>query len=325
MNSLEPKKLALLRILQILEKYSDAEHPLFQEDILSRLSRDYGIEIERKAVGRNLSLLKEAGYDIASSKHGSYLVAREFDDSELRLLIDGVLASRHITEKHSKELIEKLCNLSNVYFRSHVKNIYSVDQWSKSENGALFYNITVADEAIELGRQLTFTYNKYGTDGKLHKAKDHRVTPYQLILRNQRYYLMAHDEKWKNLTFYRLDRITDIGLVYENATPLKSIEGYENGIDYKEIATALPYMYTDKPQWVEFYADEKIVDQIVDWFGKDVRFERTDGKLKASVLTSLMAMEFWAMQYLNFMEILSPPALREKIKENLEKATKKYN
>lgn len=64
MNSLEPKKLALLRILQILEEYSDYDHPLKQEEICERLDKEYGIVIERKAIGRNLSLLKEAGYDI---------------------------------------------------------------------------------------------------------------------------------------------------------------------------------------------------------------------------------------------------------------------
>ena len=121
MNSLEPKKLALLRILQILEQYSDYDNPLKQEDIARYLDRDYGIVIERKAIGRNILLLKDAGYDILSDRRGCYLVSREFEDSELRLLIDGVLASRHITANHSKKLIEKLCNLSNKYFRSHIK------------------------------------------------------------------------------------------------------------------------------------------------------------------------------------------------------------
>ena len=35
MESFEPKKLALIRILQILEERTDFEHPLKQEEILS--------------------------------------------------------------------------------------------------------------------------------------------------------------------------------------------------------------------------------------------------------------------------------------------------
>ena len=324
MTSLEPKKLALLRILQILEQYSDIDHPLKQEDIARYLDRDFGIVIERKAIGRNILLLKDAGYDILSDRRGCYLVSREFEDSELRLLIDGVLASKHITAKHSKELIEKLCSLSNKYFRSHVKNIWSVNEWSKTDNQALFYNIEIVDAAIEQGKQIAFCYNKYGADKKLHKTSDHRATPYQMILRNQRYYLIACNEKWKNLGHYRLDRITDIRLTDEPATPLRSLPGHESGIDYKEYATSLPYMFTDKPEGVEFLADPAIIDQIVDWFGDNARIEQSGDKLKVSVKVSPMAMEYWAMQYLNSVEILSPASLRERIASNLEAARGKY-
>ena len=325
MNSLEPKKLALLRVLQILEQYSDYDNPLKQEDIARYLDRDYGIVIERKAIGRNLSLLKEAGYDIASDRRGSYLASREFEDSELRMLIDGVLSSRYITAGHSKDLIERLCALSNKYFRSHVKNIWSVNDWSKTDNCALFYNIEIIDTAIEQGRQIAFSYNKYGTDKKLHKTKDHLVSPYQMILHNQRYYLICGNEKWKTIGHYRLDRITDIRLTDEPATPLRSLAGHENGIDYREYATSLPYMFTDKPESIEFLAENSIVDQIVDWFGDNARIQPYGDKLKVYVKASLNAMEYWAMQYLNFVEILSPVSLRERIAKNLESAREKYN
>lgn len=324
-NSFEPTKLALVRILQILEQYSDFNHPLKQQDIIDYLDKDYGIVIERKAVGRNLSLLKEAGYDIASDRRGSYLAERLFDDSELRMLIDGVLSSRYITAKYSKELIERLCSLSNKYFRSHVKNIWSVNEWNKTDNQALFYNIEIVDEAIEQGKQIAFCYNKYGSDKKLHKTSNQHATPYQMILRNQRYYLIACNEKWKNLGHYRLDHITDIRLVDEPATPLRSLAGHESGIDYKEYATSLPYMFTDKPEHVEFLADPVIIDQIVDWFGDNARIEQNGERLKVFVKVGPMAMEYWAMQYLNFVEILSPASLRSRIAANLEAARGKYN
>lgn len=111
MESFEPKKLALIRIWQIFIKYSDYDHPLTQDNIAEYLERDYGIIIERKAISRNISLLKEAGVDIESRRAGSYIEGREFEDSELKLLIDGVLCSKHINPKHSADLIEKLCGL----------------------------------------------------------------------------------------------------------------------------------------------------------------------------------------------------------------------
>lgn len=326
MECLEPKKLALIRILQIFKKYSDYDHPLLQEDIAEHLENDYGITLERKAISRNISLLKEAGFEIESTKAGSYLEEREFEDSELRMLIDGVLSSKYITAKHSKDLIEKLCAMSNKYFRSHVKNIYSVNDWSKTDNQALFYNIELIDDAIERRLQIRFDYNKYGTDKKLHKSSRTRVTPYQLILHNQRYYLMSYNEHFKNLTYYRVDHITNMTIAEEKAaTPITSLKGFESGINYKVLATSLPYMYTDMVENVEFIAYKGITDQIVDWFGENIRITELDEKhITVSLKASPNAMEHWAMQYINYVEITKPATLREKIKENLKAAEEKY-
>ena len=326
MESAEPKKLALLRILQVLKNYSDIDHPLKQEDIVSYLSKDYGLQIERKAVGRNITLLKEAGYDIQSSGSGCWLSERDFEDSELKMLIDGVLSSKYISESHSKELIEKLCKQSNIYFRSHVKNIYSVGDWSKTDNCAVFYNIEIIDEAIESGKQIKLIYNKFFSNKEFHKSSRQTVSPYQLIVNNQRYYLMCFNEYWHKMSFYRIDRITDIEIIDKDATPLRSLEGYENGINYREISSSLPYMFSDKKDSVAFIADEKIVDQIIDWFGYDILIEQLENKkIKVTVNVSQNAMEYWAMQYLNYVEIIYPESLRNKIKDNLDKAVEKYN
>lgn len=325
MYSPESKKLALTRIKEIFETYSDFEHPLTQNDIAEHLDHDYGINIDRKTIGRNISLLKETGIEIESDHRGSYLGSRLFEDSELHMLIDGILCSKYITAKHSEDLIKRICGLSNIYFRSHIKNIFSVTDRCKTENPSLFYNIEVIDDAIEKNRQITFDYNKYGADKQLHKSAEHTASPYQLIVHNQRYYLMALNEQWQNIIYYRLDRITNMRITNLHMTPLRSIKGYENGIDYGEISSALPYMFADKPQTVEMIVSVCIIDQVIDWFGKDIRIcDIGDGKFKITLRVSLNAMEYWAMQYINFAEIVSPAGLREKIKDNLSSAAKKY-
>ena len=326
MDSLEPKKLALLRIWQILQKYSDFNHPLTQDDIAEHLDHDYGIVIERKAISRNLSLLKEAGIEIESRRAGSYLESREFEDSELKLLIDGVLCSQHINPRQSSDLIEKLCKLSNKYFRSHVKNIHTVKDWNKTENSALFYNIELVDIAIEEGKQLQYDYNKYGLDKQLHKSSFQRVTPYQLILHNQRYYLMAYSDYWGNMVFHRLDRISNIRLYDKPAHPIREVSGYESGIDYKKIASTMPYMYTDEPERIEFATEPWMVDQVIDWFGKDIAVRKTDDENRVIVFlwASPNAMEHWAMQYLNYVEVISPAHLRDRIQANLQNGLQKY-
>lgn len=327
MESFEPKKLALIRIWQILKEYSDCDHTLTQDDIAQHLVSEYGIVIERKAISRNISLLKEAGIEIESRRAGSYLAERAFEDSELKLLIDGVLCSKHITAKHSKDLIDRLCGLSNKFFRSHVKNVYSVNEWSKTDNQALFYNIELVDIAIEQNRRIAYDYNKIGIDKKLHKSSYQVVSPYQLILHNQRYYLMAYSEFWGNMVFHRLDRVTNMKLTEDKATDLQTIPGYKNGIDYKKISSEMPYMYSDEPERIDFVADVIIVDQIIDWFGNDIRIAKSsdnENQVIVSVISSPNAMEHWAMQYANYIEVVSPETLRVRVKNSLENGLKKY-
>lgn len=336
-ESFEAKKLLIIRIMQILECYSDVNHPLTQEEIIKKLYDNYGIEAERKAIGRNVQLLQDmfereamnktaTAIVIESDKRkGTYIDKRLFEDSELRLLIDGVLASKHISEKYSKDLIEKLSSLSNKYFKSHVKHVYTVKDWDKTENKALFWNIEIIDEAIEKGKQITFDYNKYGADKKLRKTSSHTAIPYQLILHNQHYYLVLLSEKWQKICHFRVDKITNIEIIDEPLTPIRSIKGNVNGLDYKKYASSLPYMFTDDIERITFICDGKIIDQVIDWFGKDITVsDMGDDKYEITVFASPNAMEYWAMQYLNFVEIKSPNSLREKIKQNLKIAQEKY-
>ena len=87
-------------------------------------------------------------------------------------------------------------------------------------------------------------------------------------------------------------------------------------------------MFSDKPELIELEIDEGVVDQVVDWFGKDVRFRRSgdnDSKFLATVRSSPTAMVFWAMQYAAYVTVLSPASVRDKVAENLRKAAEKYN
>ena len=172
---------------------------------------------------------------------------------------------------------------------------------------------------------MRFIYNKYGEDKKLHSTSTNVVSPYQMILHNQHYYLLAYNDKWQKMRHYRMDKITEIALLEEVAVPLRTVKGYENGVNYKHISAGLPYMFTDEPQRIEFLVKESIIDQIIDWFGYDVAIEKVGNEtFKITLQASLNAMEFWAMQYLNYVQILSPTELRNRIKENLKNAIEKY-
>lgn len=316
--SREPKKLALLRILQLLQKLSCEKHPLTQADIARELEQGYGITMERKAVSRNISVLREAGYDIVSVRGGCYLREREFEPGELRALIDGVLSSRYISASQSKALVEKLTDLGGAGFDPHIRHLRKLTCADKTDNQELFLNIELVDEAISAQKQLSFDYNRHGAGGRPSKTKRHRVSPYQLLLHNQRYYLAARNERYGSLTFYRLERITGAEILDEPLTPP------ERDMDFSALSLERPYMFTDAPERVVFYADEAVSDQVRDWFGSAARVIREEGRLRVTVTTSVEAMRYWALQYLNYVEVLYPPRLRENICRDLAAGVEKY-
>ena len=50
MDSEAGKKIIILYILQILQKYTDANHPMTQQQIAEKLRGEYGIEVNRSTV-----------------------------------------------------------------------------------------------------------------------------------------------------------------------------------------------------------------------------------------------------------------------------------
>jgi hypothetical protein len=109
MHPIPPKKMLIINILDILKRYSDEEHRLSQKDILEILENEYFMKADSKAVKRNLINLIEFGNDIEYSEsirkgksgeeeiiYTDWYLVRDFTDAELRLLIDGLLFSKHI-------------------------------------------------------------------------------------------------------------------------------------------------------------------------------------------------------------------------------------
>lgn len=330
MESYEPKKLLILRILEILTEYSDCDHKLRQGDIISLLKLLYGIECERKAVARNIEFLQQAGYDIVSDNSGSYLAEKKFETGELRLLIDSVLSNRNICKAHTKGLIEKLTREGGKYFKSYAKHIVNLDDWQKDESRDYFYNIELLCEAIEKKVKVEFLTNSHGADKKLHCRREDKslVNPYQLFLKNGHYYLACNYEKYDNLVYCRIDRISGISLTQLTVKPLPEIKGYENGINLGRLNNTLPYLFEDEPTRIEFvtanYAD-KMIDNVLDWFGKDVQItELADDNFKFSLFASPKAMRFWILQFGKYVKVLSPLSLVDKIKDDINEMKKLY-
>ncbi len=314
MIGIMPKKLLPLCILRILETYTDENHKLLQKQIKEKVESEYGIICDRKTVQQNIIFLQEFGYEIAY-EDGYYLSEREFDESELRLLIDSVLFSRSVSSNQARTLIEKLKGLSNQYFSNKVKHVSNVNQLNHTDNKQIFYTLDILDEAIEKKKKVSFTYAKYGVDKKLHpiREKKYVVSPYQMVAKGDRYYLIANVEKYDDVIHFRLDRMLDVELLKEKARPKKEVKGMQNWDMPKHMAEHV-YMFSQESVNVRFEADKSIISEIVDWFGKDFTvLEEKENTVLIHLKCNEIAMFFWAMQFSEYVTIQSPDSLREKI------------
>lgn len=317
------KKMLNLMILKILEKYSDADHCLTQKRIIELLDIEYGMQCDRKSVATNINSLKEMGYDIVKERNGVYLI-REFEDWELRVLIDSVLFSQTISRTKAKQLIEKLKTLGNKYFSAKVKHIVNLPELHRSDNISVALTLDALNDAISQNKKISFTYNSYGEDLKLHarRAEPYVVSPYQMVATNGRYYLIANSDKYDDFTHYRVDKMTDVKILKEPARPVK--EFAPNGLNLPRHMAEHIYMFSGESVRVRFWAHRNILDALVDWFGKDFDIlQRTGDRLLISVRVNLQAMKYWLLQFGKHVEVIEPKALRDEIRgiaENIRSA-----
>ena len=343
------KKIIILYILNILRKYTDANHPMTQQQIVEKLLSDYGMEVNRSTVKRNIEDLIDAKYDIGyrevrryhtdkktGEKEETFIYTdlyyeHDFSESELHMLIDGLLFSRSVPYKQRKALIDRLGGLSSSYFNQRMNHVRCMSSDSP-ENRQLFYNIHILDEAIVEGKQVRITYGYYGMDMQLHEnvnedgsRKWQILNPYQMVTSEGRYYLICNKDNYDTVANYRIDRIIDIELLEKPAKPKNQVEGLEDGLNMEDYVYQNLNMFSGKPEKVEFVIPKKAVSVVIDFFGKHVRFhEEEDGTVTCSLLVSRESMKRWAVQMAGTVRVVSPPELVEEVREEIRKAAALY-
>ena len=152
------QKATILCVYEILKKYSDENHILSAETVKEKLKAIYDVDMERRAIYRNIEALRGMGIDIEGyqdNREGYYLIDRQFEPSEIRLLCDAVAASDIIKEETSKEVIAKLINTQSVFQGRMLQKTVYVKNREKVLNKQLFYNIDTLNIAINQGCKIS--------------------------------------------------------------------------------------------------------------------------------------------------------------------------
>lgn len=352
MYTTQPKKLLIINILDILEKYTDEDHKLSQRQIEDILAQKYMMKVERKTVRRNLMELIDSeyvriGYTESSrtarnQKTGEadesrvltdFYLIREFTTGELRYLVDSILSSRYIPERQGRDLISKLEKLGGIYFRSHSKHI-SRRSGSAVYSKEIFYNIEQLDNAISQHKKVKFNYAYFGEDKKPHlrlnndgTVKQYIINPYQMAINSGKYYLICNTDKYDDIGNYRIDRIKNVEILDEPAKSLRRLkesEGLE--LDLNAYMDRHIYMFSGRQSPIKFKVVKEMVGDVIDVFGTGFTIYGSDDKCLTLVAkVSEDAMLQYAKAFAPDIIVLEPQRLADRIKEQLQKAVESYN
>lgn len=261
------QKLKILYIWDYLQKNSHQDKPVRANELIEMLDR-HNIRCDRKTVYSDIAALQEFGVDILlqPGKNGGYYIgSRNFQLPELKLLIDAVQSSRYLTEKKSRELIEKLCSQCNEKDARLMRRDVYVSGRVKSMNETIYYSVDAIQEAISLNRQICFRYFDWGLNGKrVYRQKSYTASPYGLCQDNENCYLLALSPR-HGITSYRVDRMTDITLTEEPRVPCPELTGKR----LTEYANRMFQMYSGSRVAVKLRFRRELANVVIDRFGTD--------------------------------------------------------
>ena len=309
----ENQKLKILYILDYLEKNSHEGHPVRASELISMLERTpQGIICDRKTIYSDIRALQDYGIDIITlpGKNGGYYIGqRNFEPSELKLLIDAVQSSRYLTEKKSRELIKKLCNQCNAHDAALMSRHVMVSGRVKSMNETILYSVDSIQEAIGLNKKISFRYFDWNLNGnRVYRDKEYIASPYGLCQDNENCYLLALSER-HGITSYRVDRMADITVLEEARTPCPELTG--KGLI--EHANRRFQMFAGDAVSVKIRFHNKLLNAVFDKFGRGIMLI-PDGpehfNVTVPVAVSPMFLS-WVIGFGNEAQILYPQSVIE--------------
>lgn len=258
----------------------------------------------------------------------------DFSFDELDTIINALYFSKTVNEEERDRLIYKLAKLSSKRYqkkwfsennnRPVIKNIFQgIVNNNDASRTELKKNIALIQSAIDEKVKIQFIMNVYNAERELVPSKIDdsgktiwsKVTPYHILIYNDKYYMLANCKPYSNVSVWRIDLMSDVKLLEEEGRPKREIKGMSdtwNGQEYMEKHLHMSY---DAPTNVRLKVSNEYYTMMVDWFGNNfVKRREFDEKYDVVTVTcSEQAMINWAMQYSDVVEVLGPPSVQNAI------------
>ncbi|MBR5252234.1 MAG: WYL domain-containing protein [Oscillospiraceae bacterium] len=313
------KRLMLLQ--QVLEKYSDEEHPLTTNQIISLLDREHGMKVHRTTIPKDVEHLQEMDVDVQSirtTQNRYFIGDRFFELPQLKLLIDAVASSKFISDKKSKELIAKLDSFASIYQQDEIKRNIYIESRIKADNEHILYIVDSINRAINKGKKISFTYFEYDADKQKclrNNGMPYILSPYTLLWNGDYYYVVGFSDKHQNISAFRVDRIHGLPQVTEeNCVPMP--QDFDLAYYTKEVFQ----MYDAQHEVITLLCENEMMKVIIDRFGADVQTKRVDDGHFAVVTEVALSPNFfgWLFGFGDKIQLKEPENVVEMYRRMLE-------
>ena len=266
------QRLKLYYILKILKEETDDEHGISMSTLIQKLN-DYEIDAERKSVGSDIKALCEAGYDISNWKNGRehqyFLLDRDFELPEIKLLVDAVQVSKFISKEDTDNLIKKLETLVSKYQAKELNRQVYVSNRVKTESKVVIINIDYINTAIMNDQSISFEYYDWdiATESMVKRTNGDKtgISPLMLIWDDENYYMVAYESASQKIKHYRVDKMKKIKLEDAKRQGKDKLEEMDIALYSKRIFG----MFSGERTNVKISMPNNMYSVLIDRFGKE--------------------------------------------------------
>ena len=354
------QKLKPYLVLQYLLRQSDENHVVSAEKIVAYLHEICGIYAERRSIYRDIDeinkamLIVEEEIDVHEaeeriaedeseklvvydkSKKGFYVRQRHYQLQDIRLLAECVYSAKFIAEGQAKRLVDVVCDFVSENQAEKIRHNAFLTDRVKTINKSVLNSISLINEAMSkeiegekhIPEKISFKYLKYTLDDlgkqveRKHGAK-FVVSPFQLLINDGNYYLLAFDDDSQKMKTYRVDRMKNVSFTGE---PREGQEEFDK-IDLKTYTQRVFSMYGGEKKRVTLRFINPLLDTAIERFGtKDVIYSKVDDTHFSVTAQVEISNQFfgWILGFGNRVKLLAPDDVADQFRAYLDKIRGMY-
>lgn len=322
------QKLKMLYLVKIFSEETDEQHAMTMPEIISRLNV-YDVNADRKTLYMDFEELRNFGLDIIAEQRGRstyyYLGERNFELSELKLLVDSVQSAKFITPKKSGELIRKLESLVSKYQAKQFQRQVLISGRVKAMNETVYYSVDKLQEAIGSDKQIRFQYFQWNVKKDMELRNNgnwYFVSPWCLIWDDEYYYLVGYDPGDQKIKHFRVDKMLKISIIDKNRDGRKEFKDF----NIARYSKSLFGIFGGEETRVTIEGKNSMVGMLIDRFGRDLTIIPKDQEHFITHVDVGVSRQFlgWIFALDDDIRITGPDTVVEQMRQEAERLCCQY-